>query len=521
MFMAGALRGIRPKFEEAVVARVHLHSVSFSYESPVLESVELALWPGWWGLVGANGAGKTTLLRLIGAELAPDSGQVEVRPHGARIRICPQVVESCTPAIWDLAAAQSGDARRIQGRLKLDPRDLDRWPTLSPGERKRWQIGAALADMPDVLLLDEPTNHLDGEARGLLMSALSRFRGVGVVVSHDRALLNGLTEETIRLEARGLRAWSGAYDPARAQWRGEEAAQREARERLQGEEKRARRVLDEKRRARAGAERELTNRNVQRDRKDRAARCQREFARIQAAENRFGRQVRVARRTLERAEEATRQCGVTKALGRSVFVNWSPARSPVLASLHTGAVRAGERTLLRDVDLRVDRSSRVHIAGANGAGKTTLLRALLDASLVPSHRCLYIPQELSRTSACEALAELRQLPPGPRSRVLNLLAALGVPPARLLASRLPSPGEARKLMLALGLVQHAWLVVLDEPTNHLDLPSVERLEEMLDAYPGALILVAHDHAFAERATHTTWALEDGRVQSYSREPVVA
>ena len=107
---------------------------------------------------------------------------------------------------------------------------------------------------------------------------------------------------------------------------------------------------------------------------------------------------------------------------------------------------------------------------------------------------------------------MRTLAPGARGRVLSLVAALGADPARLLATPEPSPGEARKLHLALGLGRHAWGLVLDEPTNHLDLPTVERLEAALAAYPGALLLVCHDAAFAARCTSGAWRIREGRVE---------
>ncbi len=96
--------------------------------------------------------------------------------------------------------------------------------------------------------------------------------------------------------------------------------------------------------------------------------------------------------------------------------------------------------------------------------------------------------------------------------MLSVVAALGCDPARLLASGALSPGEARKLHLALGMGRHAWALLLDEPTNHLDLPSVERLEAALAAYPGALLLVTHDDGLAARCTTRTWFLQGGRVE---------
>ncbi|MCI0670066.1 MAG: ATP-binding cassette domain-containing protein, partial [Myxococcaceae bacterium] len=155
---------------------------------------------------------------------------------------------------------------------------------------------------------------------------------------------------------------------------------------------------------------------------------------------------------------------------------------------------------------------RIRITGPNGAGKTTLVRALLAEAHIPPERVLFLPQDLTADEAARTLEEVRGLPPAERGRVLSLVAALGVDPDRLLASARPSPGEARKLHMALGLGRHAWALVLDEPTNHLDLPSIERLEEALVAYPGALVVVTHDAHFANRCTSTRWHLEGGQVQ---------
>src|SRR5512138_1599320 len=184
-------------------------SFSFHDAAPIVSGAQLHLPAGFTGLVGENGAGKTTLLRLLAGELAPASGRVRADPDGALVVLCPQGVDAAGSDAAALAARDDAGAVRLRAALRLDPRDLARWDTLSPGERKRWQIGAALARDPDVLLLDEPTNHADADARAVLLGALRRFRGVGVVVSHDRELLDALTANTLRLVAGEARLWPG------------------------------------------------------------------------------------------------------------------------------------------------------------------------------------------------------------------------------------------------------------------------------------------------------------------------
>jgi ATPase subunit of ABC transporter with duplicated ATPase domains len=487
-------------------------SFVFGGAAPLFARVDLYLGPGWHGLVGPNGAGKSTLLRILSGALPPSEGHVRVEPTGARIALCEQAVEAPGEAELRLAASGEAEARALRGILALNPSALERWPSLSPGERKRWQVGAVLADDPEILLLDEPTNHLDAAARALLVNALLRFRAVGVVVSHDRALLDALTTATVRVHEAKVTRYAGNYSAARLIWEEDARHVEDARARARDRHRAALRSLVDARQEGASAERSLDAGRRMKGRRDHDARSMGAKGRVQRAEARLGQEVGKRRAAAERAEAAVPAFTVDKTVGRSVFAGYQRAPGSRVLGLDVDQVRAGDRTLLRDVRLTLGREDRVSVEGPNGAGKTTLVRALLAASAVPRDRLVYLPQDLTLREERAVAAEIRALPPEVRGRVCSVVAALGVDPERLMATPQPSSGEARKASIALGLGRHAWALVLDEPTNHLDLPSLERVEAALAAFPGALLLVTHDAALAKRCTSRVWRLAGGRVE---------
>ncbi|MCB9781157.1 MAG: ABC-F family ATP-binding cassette domain-containing protein [Alphaproteobacteria bacterium] len=480
---------------------------------PVVTDLSLHLAPGWTGLVGPNGAGKSTLLQLLSGSLSPSAGTVSGPPAVC----CPQRVDALTDDVRAFAWCQRGlEPWRWLERLQLDPAVLDRWPTLSPGERKRWQIGAALADGAALLLLDEPTNHLDAAGRGLLVEALRDWEGVGVVVSHDRAFLDALTTRTLWLEGGRLRDFPGPVSPALQHWEEEARARKEEADAVGRARRAARREAAVAVARAAGADARISARSRIKGPRDGDARSTAAKGRAEKGAARAGQAAAAARRRRD-AVEATR-VEVDKRPGRELFVDHLAAtRDPLLA--RTGQeLRVGGRLLLQDVHLALGPTDHVHLSGGNGAGKTTLLRALLADAGLPEDRVLCLPQELGPERVAADLAALRALPPDARGRVLQLVAALGVPPDALLATDAPSPGEARKLALALGMGRGAWLLVLDEPTNHLDLPGIARLGEALAAFPGAVLLVTHDPVLARTCCAVEWRIEAGRVEVLSRRP---
>jgi ATPase subunit of ABC transporter with duplicated ATPase domains len=233
----------------------------------------------------------------------------------------------------------------------------------------------------------------------------------------------------------------------------------------------------------------------------------------QWAESKSGRTAKAARTELERAQGAVPSMQRDPTLGGKVFANYERAPNPVLFHLEQDELRRGEHTVLREVRLTISRDDRLRIEGPNGVGKTTLLDALVRESTRPD-RILHLPQELSEGEVQHALSELRALAPEPRGQLLSIFAALGSDPARVLRADAQhlSPGEARKLVLAGALSRQVWALVMDEPTNHMDLPSVERLEAALQSYPGCIVLVTHDDAFAENLGARSLRLEDGRAR---------
>jgi len=218
--------------------------------------------------------------------------------------------------------------------------------------------------------------------------------------------------------------------------------------------------------------------------------------------------MQVSRSALDRLAGEVMSFEHRKELGRQLFFDYEHPRRRVLLA-YEGELRVPGRVLVPHISVQIARGDRIRLVGANGAGKTTLLAALAAGSSLPEERLLYLPQELGRRDVVEACDRLAGLPPDSKGRVLNLVAALGVDPDRLLSTDRPSPGEARKLVMAFGLALSAWCLVLDEPTNHLDLPSVERIETAVAEFPGAVLIVSHDERFAKRTTVSEWRIGDG------------
>jgi macrolide transport system ATP-binding/permease protein len=174
--------------------------------------------------------------------------------------------------------------------------------------------------------------------------------------------------------------------------------------------------------------------------------------------------------------------------------------------LAAGSLALGPQRRLEHPELRLGSGERRALVGVNGSGKSTLVRAFVSAWSRDPVRLVYLPQEIPEGEGSRILAEARALPRKELGHLMTVVDDLGSEPERLLATETPTPGETRKLLLALGVVREPWLIVMDEPTNHLDLPSTELLEQALAACPCALLLVSHDARFLAAVGCETWLL---------------
>ena len=449
------------------------------------------------GVVGRNGAGKTTLLEALAGPAELDSGRA-TRARDLRLGYLPQnedlageVRELVFGSLPEHEWAADQRSRSVIAAL-LSGIDLHaQAERMSGGERRRVALAALLRVDHDLLLLDEPTNHLDIEAIRWLAGYLRDYGRAFVVVTHDRWFLDAVTERTWEVVDGRVHSYEGGYS-SYVLARAERARMAEA--------------ADQRRR-------NLLRKELAWLRRGPPARTSKPKFRIEAAT------------ALIDGEPAPRD-GVelsrlaTARLGKTVI------------EIEDTSVRAGSRILLDDVTWRLGPGERAGVVGVNGSGKTTLLRLLAGSlpnatglgSLTVSGRVVrgktvrigYLAQEppaldpgLRAVEAAERVRRSVRIGDGEISvaRLLDRLGLRGdrrrVPAAEL------SGGERRRLQLMMVLLDEPNVLLLDEPTNDLDIDTLTELEDLLDGWPGSMVVVSHDRYFLERVTDHVMALIGG------------
>ena len=422
------------------------------------------------GVVGVNGTGKSTLLRVLAGKDVPDAGVVR-RGRGTRIGFLDQEPELPDGTVQE-AVGEGWEAEAALSRLGLGAQMGTSTRVLSGGQKKRVALARVLAHPVDLLVLDEPTNHLDLGAAAWLEDQLSSFRGGLVLVTHDRHLLNRLTTVVLELDRGHAYFHDGGYElylAARAEREAQAASAESTRRNL------ARRELAWLRR---GAQ----------------ARSRKPHARVEAA-----------LRLIERRPPP--------GVGTAEFQSFGVPRlgDKVVECIGAGFRYEDGPTVLSGVDLVVGRRERLGVVGANGAGKTTLLQLLAGRlqpteGVVETGPTVVVGYHDQLTADLDADATVRDLVAGPyrppgSPEDINLMKRF-LFNGDLTFARVGSlsGGERRRLQILLLTAARPNVLFLDEPTNDLDLDALRALEDFLEDWPGALLVVSHDRTFLERVT---------------------
>ncbi|GAA4523044.1 MULTISPECIES: ABC-F family ATP-binding cassette domain-containing protein [Nonomuraea] len=479
---------------------VNLESVSHAYgPKPLLSDVSLGIEDGERiGVVGRNGGGKTTLLRVIEGGVSPDSGRV-THTRGLRVGFLSQQ-DPLDPGmtvrdlvLGDMAEHEwAGDQRvreilgNLIGDLDLDSKAGD----LSGGERRRTALAQLLIVEHDLIMLDEPTNHLDIEAIAWLAGHLSGRRSALVVVTHDRWFLDAVSTRTWEVVDGRVERYEGGY---------------------------AAYVLAKAERARVAQAAEERRQNLMRKeiawlRRGPPARTSKPKFRVDAAQALIANEP-PPRETVELLKFASAR------LGKTVYDLED-------VTLHAGGPGAGPKVLDR-CTWQFGPGDRVGLIGVNGSGKSSVLR-LLAGTVAPDSgrvvegrtvRLAHLSQELAELDptrrVLETVEEIRKyVQVGKKewtaSQLLERLGFKGEAQWKVVGDL--SGGERRRLQLLRLLMDDPNVLLLDEPTNDLDIETLNELEDLLDGWPGTLILVSHDRYFLERVTDRSVALlGDGRL----------
>jgi len=496
------------------------------------------------GFVGPNGSGKSTVFALVAGELEPDGGVVQ-RARDLRLGCLRQqlrledaaqplrtYVEHAAPDLQTLRA----DIQRLEAELLTEPDGAARRRTLrrvgelqtvfehrggydlhvraaaaltglgfpaaeldrplgefSGGWQMRAELARALVADPDLLLLDEPSNYLDLPAVEWLRGFLDEYRGTLAMISHDRYLLNALTEVTYEVAGGTVTRYAGNHA-----WYAAERVRR---------------------RDQAEA--------IQRTQQARRAQIERFVERFRA-KNTKATQVQSRVKMLERMDRtAVKLPALARTVGRIRLAPPPPCGAEVLRLEGVGFRYAHAHWVLRGLDLTINRGEKLAIVGSNGLGKTTLLRLLagqlapVEGRRVPGHRVApgYQSQESAETMdpALTCLATLKAAAPAASEQeARTLLGGFGFAgEAAEKAVSVLSGGEKIRLAFARLLIRPPNLLLLDEPTTHLDIEAREALQQALGDYPGTVLLVSHDVEFVRTVARGILAMTPPGVTRYA------
>ena len=448
------------------------------------------------GIIGINGTGKSTLLKIIAGEEETDEGQV-ISQNGLRITYLPQMPDFPKGAIvqdyvadgkWQKDWSTESEARNILNKLGITEHDVP-VEQLSGGQKKRVALARTLVNPSDVLILDEPTNHLDNEMVTWLEDYLNRFKGVVIMVTHDRYFLDRVTNKILEISHGKIYTYEAKYSDFL-----EMKAQREEME-MASERKKQSILRMEVEWAKRGCRARSTKQRARLDRleamKNSIAPVRDKNVEIDSVETRMGK------KTIE---------------------------------LHHISKRFGERVCIRDFDYIVLKNQRLGIIGPNGCGKSTLLK-IIAGILEPDSGSVeigdtikigYFSQEIEDMNSSQrvidyikAVAEFIPTKDGLISASKLLEQFLFDPAMQYSPIEKLSGGEKKRLYLLKVLAAAPNVLLLDEITNDIDIPTLTILEDYLDSFAGIVIAVSHDRYFLDNLADRIFEFDrEGNLTQY-------
>lgn len=463
------------------------------------------------GIVGRNGDGKSTLLKMLSGLIEPDSGRV-TRRGGVTVAVLDQsddldgsktVHETIIGDIDEHVWAGDPQVRDVIAGLAADIPWEAKVSDLSGGQRRRVALAALLIGDHDIIFLDEPTNHLDVEGitwlAGHLKRRWSSNAGALVVVTHDRWFLDEICTATWEVHDQLIEPFEGGY---------------------------AAYILQRVERDQMAAASESKRQNLMRKelawlRRGAPARSTKPKFRIDAANELIANEPPI-RDSVSLASMAMQRLGKDVVDLENVTVTYPPTRAS-----------AAEKTVLKDVTWRIAPGERTGILGVNGAGKSTLL-SLVAGSLLPTTGRVKRGKTIKVATLTQQLFELEDIWNDRVSEVIGrqkstyVTGGKEMTPGQLLervgfqSAQLSTPvkdlsgGQKRRLQLLLILLSEPNVLILDEPTNDLDTDMLAAIEDLLDTYPGTLLVVSHDRYMLERVTDQQYAVIDGGLRHLPR-----
>ena len=225
------------------------------------------------------------------------------------------------------------------------------------------------------------------------------------------------------------------------------------------------------------------------------------------------RKQRQLRGRLDQAAHVYHDLHVQKESPLGIWFEGSLSKRDCLLDLPAGHLSLGKDKRLEYSELLIQPSDRIALVGPNGSGKSTLMQKIVRSLRVDAEEILYMPQEIDISESRKLIERVRRLSSSQLGELMAFISHLGSRPDRLLTTELPSPGEVRKLFLALGILHHPHIILMDEPTNHMDMPSIECLEKALVDCPCGLLLVSHDMLFLRHLTNKMWEIHPDNTQN--------